>query len=441
MPNVATYIALTDASVQFGDAFANITKTFALPANTVLTPARPILSFLLTNIEGDDNPLNLFVTINGQTVHHYTYTEDIPGNHTVQEVVDQPLKIGPGPSMVNTLVIHNGSGPFGHAKVSDVVLSFQVKSGEMPTITLEENSGNIRAGGGGADGDLILSDHSGNARIHLDADTAAMYVGGNGQDGDVVLYPSFKGNDSPLTEATIRLDGESATITVGGGGGSGTKDPNVTYIDGGLNLLGGTSGNAGPGLRIRLDAAQADIFAGGNGAAGELFLFRSGNSNQAPSQATIHLDGETGELYGASFTPSGGDCAEDFEMQDVTFAEPGTVMVIGEDSKLRISDQAYDKRVAGVIAGAGDSRPGIILGRVQGTCPSRVPVALVGRVFCKVDADHGPIEIGDLLTTSANPGYAMKASDSTRAFGAVIGKALASVKSGRGLVPVLVGLL
>jgi len=344
--------------------------------------------------------------------------------------------------MVNTLVINNGSGgPFGHAKVSDVVLWFQVNSSMMPTIKLEENSGNIRAGGAGADGDLILSDHAGNPRIRLDADTAGMYVGGNQQDGDLVLYPSFKGNDSPLAEATIRLDGQTATITVGGGGGSGIDDPNVVYVDGKIVMLGGKSGESGPATRIKLDATGAAILAGGNGQGGDLYLFPAG-THQVASTQTIYLQGETGDIHCAGQVyPLGTDCAEDFEVEDIGLAEPGTVMVIGDDSKLSISIQAYDRRVAGVIAGGGGSRPGIILGRAKGTSTARVPVALVGRVFCKVDADDVPIEIGDLLTTSSNAGYAMKATDSTRAFGAVVGKALASVKSGRGLIPVLIGLL
>jgi hypothetical protein len=45
-----------------------------------------------------------------------------------------------------------------------------------------------------------------------------------------------------------------------------------------------------------------------------------------------------------------------------------------------------------------------------------------------------------MLTTSSTPGHAMRATDPGRAFGAVIGKALGSLPSGRGLVPVLVAL-
>jgi hypothetical protein len=51
-----------------------------------------------------------------------------------------------------------------------------------------------------------------------------------------------------------------------------------------------------------------------------------------------------------------------------------------------------------------------------------MPIALIGRVYCKVDANHSSIEIGDLLTTSHTRGQAMKAEDPHKAFGAVLGK-------------------
>ncbi|NJR60671.1 MAG: hypothetical protein HC769_18690 [Cyanobacteria bacterium CRU_2_1] len=116
---------------------------------------------------------------------------------------------------------------------------------------------------------------------------------------------------------------------------------------------------------------------------------------------------------------------------------PGTVVAIGRESRLCISDCAYNKRVAGIIAGAGDLKPGIILGR-DCTAEKRLPVALVGRAYCKVDATYGAIEVGDLLTTSPTPGYAMKAIDPLRAFGAVIGKAFGNLDKGTGLIPVLI---
>ena len=133
------------------------------------------------------------------------------------------------------------------------------------------------------------------------------------------------------------------------------------------------------------------------------------------------------------------DCAEDFDIGDADQVEPGTVMVLGEDGKLQQSQQAYDKRVAGVISGAGDYKPGIVLDR-QPSTDKRAALAMVGKVCCKVDAQYGAIQVGDLLTTSPTPGHAMKPDDPTRAFGAVIGKALRSLNSGTGLVPLLVAL-
>jgi len=138
---------------------------------------------------------------------------------------------------------------------------------------------------------------------------------------------------------------------------------------------------------------------------------------------------------------SGADCAEDFDVAAASNAEPGTVMVLDGGGLLQESRNAYDKRVAGVVCGGGKFRPGIILGRgnEQLAC-RRAPIALAGKVYCKVDAEYAPIVAGDLLTTSATRGHAMKAEDSTQAFGAVVGKALASVPNGTGLIPILVTL-
>jgi hypothetical protein len=133
------------------------------------------------------------------------------------------------------------------------------------------------------------------------------------------------------------------------------------------------------------------------------------------------------------------DAAEEFDVAAGESVEPGTVMVLGEEGVLQRSSQAYDKRVAGVISGAGDYRPGIVLDR-QPSERERRPVALVGKVFCKVDAQYGGIDVGDLLTTSPTPGHAMKASDPLQALGTIIGKALRPLAAGQGLIPILVAL-
>jgi hypothetical protein len=136
---------------------------------------------------------------------------------------------------------------------------------------------------------------------------------------------------------------------------------------------------------------------------------------------------------------SGADCAEEFELSTAKQVQPGSVMSFDQHGMLTLSQKAYDKNVAGVISGAGDYKPGILLDRQRGH-GNRAALALVGKACCLVDARLGPIEVGDLLTTSPTPGHAMKATDAKKAFGAVIGKAMRPLVAGVGLVPVLVAL-
>lgn len=148
----------------------------------------------------------------------------------------------------------------------------------------------------------------------------------------------------------------------------------------------------------------------------------------------------TGNVSAYDVTLTGGDLAEDFHSNDDAEIEPGTVMIIADEGEaLSRCASAYDKRVAGVVSGAGDLAPGIVLDSRPERC-HRVTVAMAGKVYCKVDAEYGAIGVGDLLTTSPTPGYAMKATDASLAFGSVLGKALRPLGSGRGLVPMLIAL-
>ena len=131
------------------------------------------------------------------------------------------------------------------------------------------------------------------------------------------------------------------------------------------------------------------------------------------------------------------DCAEDFEVAGSTDVVPGTLMALNDDGLVAPSVQEYDSRVVGVVSGGGNFRPGIILGRSNADSPT-VPLALIGKAFCKVDADYGAIRVGDLLTSSPTEGHAMVVTDRGRALGAIVGKALRPLSSGRGAIPVLV---
>jgi hypothetical protein len=136
----------------------------------------------------------------------------------------------------------------------------------------------------------------------------------------------------------------------------------------------------------------------------------------------------------------GSDLAEPFEVE-IDEVEPGTLLVIDKKNpgSLRVSTVEYDHTVAGIVSGAGDIRAGITLGQ-NGVIHGNTLVAIAGRVYCKAEALSSPIEPGDLLTTSNIPGHAMKATDMDRSHGAIIGKAMSSLKHGMGLVLVLVNL-
>jgi hypothetical protein len=133
------------------------------------------------------------------------------------------------------------------------------------------------------------------------------------------------------------------------------------------------------------------------------------------------------------------DIAERFAVEKPAECPPGTVMVIGDSGALAPCHRRYDKRAVGVVSGAGTLRSAITLGASADPAAS-ASIALVGTAFCCVDADVAPIEIGDLVTTSDTFGHGMKAADPARSFGAIIGKALAPLGGGRGVVPILLTL-
>jgi hypothetical protein len=226
------------------------------------------------------------------------------------------------------------------------------------------------------------------ATFHYDSDGGNLWMGGNGKDGDLVIFPSNASNNHNTGKATFHFDG-----------------------------------NGG------------NLWMGGNGTDGDLVLFPStATNNHDTSQSTIHLDANAGDI-----TLRNADCAEEFSVANASDALPGSVMVLNDEGLLEPSSGTYDHRVVGIVSGAGDYRPGLVLDK-QVDDENRSPIAMMGKVTCRVTAEDAPIQIGDLLTTSLIPGHAMKATDPQKAFGAVIGKALTSLDSGVGTVNVLVAL-
>ncbi|HEY5912430.1 MAG TPA: hypothetical protein VJA21_17650 [Verrucomicrobiae bacterium] len=161
----------------------------------------------------------------------------------------------------------------------------------------------------------------------------------------------------------------------------------------------------------------------------------------ADGKGDVMVLNTNGQLFVNVLTIRGGaDIAEPFKMSEPALPK-GAVVVIDEDhpGQLKLSTEPYDQRVAGVLSGAGGVNPGLSLSQ-QGVVEGDQHVALSGRVYVQADASTAPIKPGDLLTTSATPGHAMKVTDHARAQGAILGKAMTGLKEATGLVLVLVTL-
>jgi hypothetical protein len=323
------------------------------------------------------------------------------------------------------LCLLRGAKPIGGSKVGGQLELFDDLG--KPTMTLIAQTADMRLGGNGRDGDISLLSAAGKSTIRLDAGDAVIRLGGGdgGPDGDLVIYAANL-TDQSLPKGTVHLDGGAARFRLGGHGTSGR-----------LVLFTGSPDMADDrNATIFLDSAKANCWIGGNNVNGNIMLYGAGTSGadlRSSAKANIHLDGQQGDIILRN-----ADCAEDF---DVTGrASPGDVMVLSGDGQLRCCDKPYDKSVVGVVSGAGGYKAGLVLDRRQESPGARMPVALMGKTFCNVDAAHGAVEVGDLLTTSPTPGHAMVASNASKAFGTVLGKALAPLAGGRQLIPILVTL-
>lgn len=284
--------------------------------------------------------------------------------------------------------------------------------------------GALILGGRDQKGDLSLCDQIGRPAIVATGNEAKLQLGNIGNAGDLVVLDN---EAKPVLEVT----GLSATATLGGNG----KPGHFVLHDDAGNEVG------------RLSGSQAGLFLGRVGNGGEILVlddegrasFSVDGVNDTVvvgrGEKRVVLDGRVGDIQ-----LPGADCAEEFGTVGTAEIVPGTVLVVADEDELRPCDRAYDKRVAGVVSGANGVHPGLVLNK-RATPGSRSPVALNGKVYCKVDASQSAIEVGDLLTTSPLQGHAMKACDRSRAFGAVLGKALTPFERGRGLIPILVSLL
>jgi hypothetical protein len=344
--------------------------------------------------------------------------------------------------------------PGHHLQYGNVVLK---DSNGNSRVRINGDNATIEVLAPGGQPTVVIDGSQGQVAIGTGTATAKLHVGGQGdQLVDIVSTdPSFGSHlrlaavtSNNRTESQLQFrdqlhlvaplgpEGGQPVITVFQNGrvGIGTDSPQaLLHVDGGQNhqwgMIVSSGGGSAYGLKVNHGYFQHDHV--------PIFQANALDQNKEVPRFTIKASG-TIEVPG-DIVLTNADCAEDFDAIEGETLEPGDVVVAVGGTSVRPCRTAYDPRVAGVVSGADGSGPGIIFGHDPGRA-GRVPVALTGRVHCKVVANESPIAVGDLLTTAARPGHAMKASDPSRAFGAVLGKALGDVPAGIAVVPVLVGL-
>lgn len=262
--------------------------------------------------------------------------------------------------------------------------------------------------------------------------------GAIGGSGTANRIPKFTGpttiGDSAIYEASNR-----ASI--------GTTSPEKGYrltVDGAGSLYGIRVRNTGD-VGIESTGSNYGVRGSGNsrGVSGVstngIGVFgKSTNGYAAEFHGNVRIKDNSGAVIVVELG-KGLDYAEGFDVLENKGIRPGAVLIIDPDNagKLSVSNKPYDRKVAGIVAGAKGQGSGVRLGAGQ----FDYDVALAGRVYCNVDATEMAVQPGDLLTTSATVGYAMKAEDYVRAQGAILGKAMEKLEKGKkGQILVLVTL-
>jgi len=180
-----------------------------------------------------------------------------------------------------------------------------------------------------------------------------------------------------------------------------------------------------------------------NSSSGAIYLYDDFGNLSVKIDGDVSGDGRvtTDELA----IKGGSDFAENFDIiykENGLTPKPGMLVSILPDAsgKLQITNQAYDKKLAGIISGANGIEPGLYMSQEGSIADGEYPVALTGRVYVYANTENGNIKPGDLLTSSTQAGYAMKVNLAENAQGAIIGKAMTSLTEKEGFVLVLVNL-
>ncbi|MFM1770277.1 MAG: hypothetical protein RJA22_2806 [Verrucomicrobiota bacterium] len=386
---------------------------------------------------------------------------------------------------------------------NDTTVQLSANSNNGGSLTLNHSNSAIRAllTSSATAGELLLYSTNSSARVALHGGSGGSYLNLYTADGSSGLY--LDGDSSGYGFIGVRNTNSQNRVSIAGQGLNGGGQATLYAADGSTTVQVLADDGTGAGnikVNNNISQTRVSILGEGSGTGGEILLsdadgtatielsaaegLSSGSTLKMRDLDGIlraELDGDyfggaslilygTNNLANIVLSSSssgegritcdvleingGSDLSEKFDINPAPAAgghpgqaaspgpEPGMIVCIdpANPGQLVTSSRAYDRTVAGIISGAGGVKPGMLMGQAGTAADGRQPVALTGRVYCRVDADQGAILPGDLITTSPTPGHGMKVTDHTRAQGAVIGKAMTPLPRGQGLVLVLVSL-
>jgi hypothetical protein len=289
------------------------------------------------------------------------------------------------------------------------------------------------------------------AKVHIVGGNLRVDEGQFQSWGPIALHPDVDNNGDGIIQFLNSVGAETMRMHSNGFLGIGTTTPETA-----LHVVGADNNGTVAGLKIvsggqvlLLDGNEIDsndrLYLNNNSPDHIVLALGGGNVGVGTSTPDTKLDVNGTTRTRMIEVIGGSDVAEPYHVAPAGDIKPipGYVVAIDPNKvgQMRVAVGAYNRTVAGIISGANGINPGITLRQKGTVADGELPVASLGRVWCWCDADaNGAIEAGDMLTTSATPGHAMRVTDHNRANGAVIGKAMSSLKSGKGLVLVLVSL-
>jgi len=290
----------------------------------------------------------------------------------------------------------------------------------------------------GTNSDSLVTRFPGNIDVGETARTnQSVFQGGSSFSGEGWLasdwiYTSF-------IEAGTEADSGSTGIGLGSGSGFANSDDNlIVFVTNGLErLVISDSGLATDNnLTVEGDTKLNGDIDLGNAASDSIDFIGRVTSNVLPDTNETRNIGSSATRWDVMYAAIFNGVATEAKYADLAEKyhadrdyEAGTVVVFGGEKEVSVTNQKGDRRVAGVVS----KNPAYLMN--CDLIDDAVAVALQGRVPCKV---LGTVEKGDLLISSAIPGYAVVDNDAR--IGTVIGKSLENkTDDSKSMIEIVVG--